>query len=211
MATPIVHVVLTDKIFNKFFINRNKKDFFIGTSFPDIRYLRIIKREKTHFENVKMKDIEKENDFTAGLKFHSILDQIREDFIVKNNAYDLFPNSKLSTLALKLAEDRILYNNTQDWQEYIDYLNEVLVDEINFGLKADDIKKWHELLQQLFSHSPNRQSIQDFASEIFFSNHDINELDKMATQLSANKKLIKIIKNLYANFETLTQNYIKNN
>lgn len=47
MAAPITHVALTEKIFNNIFHNYDKKEFIIGTSFPDIRYLGTIDREKT--------------------------------------------------------------------------------------------------------------------------------------------------------------------
>ncbi|MFA6296473.1 MAG: hypothetical protein WC663_03905 [Patescibacteria group bacterium] len=207
MASPITHIILTAKIFDNFFKDRNKKEFFVGTCLPDIRYLKVIEREKTHFENIKMNDLKKENSFLAGLKFHSIVDQVREDFIVKNNTYKLFPQSRFSLLGLKLAEDRILYNHVQNWQEYIDYFNDILIDEINLGLKKEDIKKWHTMLQQLFSHYPNKKSIQNFSSKIFFSNQDIDEFDKIATQLSTDKKIINIIENLYNNFDTLIKNY----
>jgi len=41
MAAPITHIALTEKIFDKFFKDKKRKDFFIGTLFPDIRYLKI--------------------------------------------------------------------------------------------------------------------------------------------------------------------------
>ncbi|MBU1091681.1 hypothetical protein KKA27_02375 [Patescibacteria group bacterium] len=211
MASPIVHVVLTNKIFNTFFQHHNKKDFFIGTCLPDIRYLKVTERDKTHFQNVNLDKLNKENSFLAGLKFHSILDKVREDYIVLNDTYNLCPESKYSTLALKLLEDRILYNNITNWNECINYLDDILDDEVNLGIKNEDIKKWHSLLQQLFSHQPNKNSIQDFASELFFSNEDINELDKIATELNKNNKVIKIIKNLYINFDSLLIEYKNKN
>ena len=60
MAAPITHIVLTNKIFNKYFSNKEKGDFFIGASFPDIRYLKVIKREKTHFNNITLNEIKLE-------------------------------------------------------------------------------------------------------------------------------------------------------
>ncbi len=77
MATPITHVVLTDKIYNKFFSDKNKKEFFIGTLLPDIRYLKVIERNKTHFENLAISDLKDDDSFLSGMKFHSILDKTR--------------------------------------------------------------------------------------------------------------------------------------
>ena len=44
MGTDITHIVLTEKIYDYLFRNKIKKDFFIGTLFPDIRYLEVIKK-----------------------------------------------------------------------------------------------------------------------------------------------------------------------
>ena len=79
MATPITHVVLAAKIFDNIFKDKIKKDFFIGSLFPDIRYLKVIDRDKSHFENLKLKDLKNDDSFLAGVKFHSIVDIAREN------------------------------------------------------------------------------------------------------------------------------------
>ena len=81
MAAPITHIVLTDKIFQNHFKDKNKADFYTGTVFPDIRYLGVIDRNKTHFKNLKISDVKKETSFWAGFKFHSFLDEAREKFL----------------------------------------------------------------------------------------------------------------------------------
>lgn len=82
MAAPITHVVLTAKIFDNFFQDKVKKDFFIGTLFPDIRYLKVIDRDQTHFSNLSISDLKTEDSFLAGMKFHSMIDVVREKFIL---------------------------------------------------------------------------------------------------------------------------------
>lgn len=72
MAAPITHIVLADKVWAQFLSSFNKNDFFIGTSFPDIRYLKVINREKTHFKNQSINDIKSDDSIIAGIKFHSI-------------------------------------------------------------------------------------------------------------------------------------------
>jgi hypothetical protein len=207
MATPIVHVVLTDKIFDKFFKDKNKKKFFIGTCLPDIRYIRVIDRNKTHFKDVDFYDLGEESSFFSGLKFHSILDKVRENYVVKNNTYDMCPNSKFSPLALKILEERVLYNRVNDWKEYIGYLDEVLLEEKSLGLNDSDVKKWHRLLQENFSQQPTEKSTYDFSSELFFTDQDIREINRIAKKLKSNKKILKIIKNLYDSFESLIERH----
>jgi hypothetical protein len=203
MAAPITHIALTEKIFDKFFKNKKKKDFFIGTLFPDIQYLKVIDRNKTHYNNLVLNDLEKDNSFLTGVKFHSILDIAREKFIVANNVYSLCPESKYITQSLKLLEDEIFYQHIEDWNEYIDYLNEILPDEINFGVAKSDIKKWHLLLQQYFLKQPNKRSITDFILGIDFSQEAADKINIDIEKMRANKKIINIIKNLYKNFDLL--------
>ncbi|MFA6322383.1 MAG: hypothetical protein WCX71_02785 [Candidatus Buchananbacteria bacterium] len=207
MAAPIIHVVLTERVFKDFFSFRDKKIFLVGTCLPDIRYLKVIERNKTHFKNIKIHDLKFEDDFTAGLKFHSIVDQAREDFMVKNDAYGLFNKTKLSVLALKLLEERILYSKINDWPKYIKYFDAIQKEEIDLGLIPNKVKNWHQLLQQLFSHQPNRQSIQDFASNLFFTDEEIDELDRIATELGGHQRIIDIINNLYNDFDKILKDY----
>lgn len=94
---PITHIVLTEKIYNECFSNRNRKLFYIGTFFPDIRYLKVVERDRTHFDNIRLSDLRLESDFNIGLKFHSILDKVREEFVVNNNIYSYCPKSKYIT------------------------------------------------------------------------------------------------------------------
>ena len=65
MAAPITHIALTEKIFDKFFKNKTRKDFFIGTSFPDIRYLKVIDRDKTHYDDLSVADLGNDASFSA--------------------------------------------------------------------------------------------------------------------------------------------------
>lgn len=134
MAAPITHIVLTEKIFDKFFKDKIRKDFFIGTSFPDIRYLKVIDRDKTHYNDLSVLDLGNDESFSAGVKFHSILDHAREKFIVENDTYSLCPKSKYITQSLKILEDEIFYQYTKDWGVYIDYLNEILPIERVYGI-----------------------------------------------------------------------------
>ena len=85
MAAPITHIALTEKIFNNIFHNYDKKEFIIGTSFPDIRYLGTIDREKTHLSVNNLENINDKSSFISGMKFHALVDKVREDFLLSRN------------------------------------------------------------------------------------------------------------------------------
>jgi hypothetical protein len=56
MATPITHIILTEKIYEEHFKDCDKKEFVLGTLLPDIRYLdKSISRESTHSYDVTLK------------------------------------------------------------------------------------------------------------------------------------------------------------
>lgn len=203
MPLPITHIVLTEKVFNKFFKNKTKKDFFIGTLFPDIRYLKVIAKNKTHYTNLSVSTLNKAEPFLAGIKFHSILDQAREKFILENNTYSLCPKSKYITHSLKILEDEIFYRHIKDWKAYIDYLNEILPLEKKYKIAESDLKRWHLLLQRYFSKQPNSQIVDNFALDIGFTKENANEINDNISKMRSNKKITAIIEKLYNNIDLL--------
>lgn len=162
MAAPITHIILTEKVFNKLFKDKIRKDFFIGTSFPDIRYLKVIDRNKTHYHNLSLTDLENDTSFYAGVKFHSILDHTREKFMIENNMYSLCPQSQYITQSLKFLEDEILYPHIKDWAMYRNYLSEILPIEKEYKITEKALIKRHSLLQQYFQKQPNNNSVHNF-------------------------------------------------
>jgi hypothetical protein len=58
MATPITHILLTDKVYEEHFKDCDKKEFFLGTILPDIRYLdKSISRESMHSYDITMEAV----------------------------------------------------------------------------------------------------------------------------------------------------------
>lgn len=100
MAAPITHIILADKIFNRYFADKDKRDFYVGTSFPDIRYMGIIKREKTHFIDLDIKTLQQLPSFEAGMKFHSLVDIVRENYMRSRGVYSILPESPYITQSL---------------------------------------------------------------------------------------------------------------
>ncbi len=203
MAAPITHITLTDKIFDKFFKDKKRKDFFIGTSFPDIRYLKVIERNETHYDNLSVFDLRSDESFLAGVRFHSILDRRREKFIAEKDVFSLCPESKYVTYSLKILEDEIFYQHIKDWDVYIEYLNEILDAEKNYGIAEKDLKNWHFLLQQYFQKKPDNDSTRNLVLSLGFTEEVVVEINQNIAIMKNNKKIIDIIKKLYKNFDSL--------
>jgi hypothetical protein len=203
MATPITHIVLSEKIREKFFPDKVKQDFLIGTSFADIRHLKVIKREETHYNNLKVSDLQSDNSFQAGLKFHSILDLAREKFMVEHKIYELCPKSDYIVTSIKLLEDKLFYNYISNWDEYIKYFDTILSDEIAYNIDKSKLLKWHNILQAYFQIQPNSQSIVKHILRLGYSQEMANEVNANIAIIEKNEQVLAIINKLYQEFENL--------
>jgi hypothetical protein len=203
MAAPITHIALTEKIFDSLFKDKDRKEFFIGTLFPDIRYLNVISRDKTHYTNISVSDLYTDTSFLAGVKFHSIVDKVREQYIINNNIYSLCPKSPYITESLKFLEDEILYPNIQNPISYIEYLEDILSSEIECGINEYDIRKWHTLLQQYLSQKPHKESIAQSLIDTGLKREVANEINQNIDIIKSQDHIISTIKNLYTKFDSL--------
>jgi hypothetical protein len=203
MAAPITHIVLSHKIFKTHFKHHNKKEFFIGTSFPDIRYLWIIDREKTHFTITSLPSQTKTSSFMAWIEFHSFVDHIREKYILQCNTYALCPQSKYITHSLKILEDLIFYKHINDRKLFCDYFNQILASERNFWIDDKYIKFRHKTLQAYFAQEPNEESILWFIENIWLNTEIAHEIYQNVCIIKQNKHIISILNWFYTDFENL--------
>jgi len=201
MAAQITHMVLADKLFDRFFKNRKRKDFFIGNAFPDIRFLAGIERKKTHFSDLKISN--HDSDFLAGMKCHALVDKIREECAQEKGLYSFFAPNKETKRASKFMEDVLLYHQISDWSSVINYFDDVLVEEVEFGISKQDVKEWHTILQQYFSAKPTRTAIQKFCQSIHFSAQTITQIDDFLNEWNVREQLKQSLSNLYDGFESL--------
>jgi len=152
MAAPIAHIFLAMQMlagpFDGLF---NEIEFIVGTSFPDIRYLKVISRDETHFCNVTLDDIVQEKDsFKAGMLFHSFVDEQREAYILAHKFYSKIPSFRFVTQSLKFAEDEIL-RTLFDSSEYSSYFDEILEQEKAYPINIKHIQTWHRFLGEYCS------------------------------------------------------------
>lgn len=204
MATPITHIVLAKELLDTQPNSFSKKDFLIGTSFPDIRHLGVIERDKTHNPEVTLNEVlNTTNSFQSGLLFHSLVDEVREKFIQDNDIYSLVPKSKYIILALKLVEDEILFHRIDNWREITEYMNVVLDEEMVFQIEKDNLKRWHTLLRDYFSRKPTKDTRERFFMAIGFNKETIEEIEKIVSLVKKNEKAMEILKNVYSDFNSL--------
>jgi hypothetical protein len=206
MANQITHIVLAERISNQFFNNFDRKDFLVGTVFPDIRYLKIIDRKDTHFEKITLQDVlDEKNSFTAGLKYHSLVDEVRERYMIEKNIYAHISSSKYITHALKTYEDEILYSNVTDWNEIIPYFDQIFPEETALTNQIDQIKKWHRLLQNYFRELPSDISRQDFVLNLDFTREIATEINELIRKLKQIPQVRDIILGFYEKWDMMVR------
>lgn len=203
MAASATHVVLTDKIYQQHFSDKNKRDFFLGTVLPDIRYLGKIDRDITHFTNLNLEDIKREESFLAGLHFHSLLDLTRDKFITESGLYDWYPDMKNLTRSIKLLEDEMLYAHVREWSVYLDYLEQIIPAEILGGLSEATVQKWHQILHNYWRQPPCADTHAGFMSAIGFASSTIAEDNKEVEILRKDKRVLDLVESLYRHFDEL--------
>lgn len=162
MAGPVAHIFCALALFSHE-SDSFKKPFIIGTSLPDIRYLGVIEREKTHTQTViTIHDVlNSKTPFKAGFLFHSLVDQRREEFYEKNGLYDSLENFQGRSQLMKIYEDIYLYDKLENMPTILSYFDHVMYDEIYLQLEYKHLASWHSILQHYLVKKQNLQSLED--------------------------------------------------
>lgn len=203
MAAPTTHIVLAEKVWSKFFGEKDRGKFMVGTSFPDIRYLGVIDRDKTHFEKIELSEIMSCKSFEAGMKFHSLVDRIREKFVTDAGMYDLFIDSPYKTQAMKLFEDKLLAKKIGDRVVTAGYFKTIYDEERQYGIEEIQIIKWHEMLNNYFLSTENNTSVSSFIGAIKVPEGALGEILRVIDNIRSVEKVTKIVSDLYEGFDEL--------
>ncbi len=157
-AAPIMHAYVAkiwlDKLGAK---NQDQAAFYVGTLFPDIRYLGQCKRKNTHFKKVTLAEVQAQpNSFYKGLKLHSWLDETREKFAVEYGVYQHLEGipKKHRASFLKFLEDELIFKKV-DWQKVKSSLSNTYVYQEEFGADPKSLFIWHNFLKIYFSFPPS--------------------------------------------------------
>lgn len=164
-AGPITHVALGEKwlkLVAPDYTEDQKKEFLLGTVFPDIRYLGVIKREKTHYKGVTLESVRKaDTPFKQGMLFHSYVDEFREKWVrekgIDKKLTDISPQQQRTFL--KIIEDQILYSE-YSWGFFRQYLMTIPHEEREYGIEDKALNEWHTGLTLYFTASPELLLVQ---------------------------------------------------
>jgi len=163
MPAPILHIALSLLIL-PFLPGKNPREFIIGASFPDIRYLGVIERCVSHKAHPSWHSIEKEpSSFKAGMEFHALVDVMHDEYMAKHNVYGLLPMECRRPNYLKFFEDMLIYHTIENtmWRTIARYFDGILKEELALVKNIDAIKIWHNNIQQYIRIPPTKHSIKN--------------------------------------------------
>lgn len=158
-AGMISHAILTDHFFRSHpeYTEEEKSAFRSGTLFADIHFITDLNKEDTYFPEVTIEDVLNEpSPFVAGMKFHSLVDDIRENFVDLGDHLKLLSDLKIKNhdTYLKFLEDEIVYLSLDKgpWKKCAYNIHP---DELEWGIDKAKLDRWHYLLNLSFNYYPS--------------------------------------------------------
>lgn len=210
MSAPLSHIVFANKLFKKIKPISDLQVFYIGVCFPDIRYLGIIDKDKTHWKITNLNELNQGTDFERGIKCHILVDLIRASYMKKANIKSIAPDSEFSSMVIKFHEDQIRAKDFSA-QEIAEHLNKIVEDEYSFNINENDLKKWHELIRKYLLSNYDEQSILNLTNQFIRSEHISSEVKRILPLIKKNSEIIAILEDFYKNFDTILDAYINKN
>jgi hypothetical protein len=166
LACPIAHIFVAQKVRSEGELGIKDFPAFVrGNSFNDIRYLGVISRRQTHIRRIKWQmAVAERNSFYKGMLMHSLLDRAREGFMVKNDIYRFGPKKGIDLRGpiIKLAEDLVLYDHVEIWQEIIPMFDVVDTEAVDLAVSKEDVGKWQQILKGYVSGKPQGDQLTKF-------------------------------------------------
>jgi len=199
MASQITHIRYGEKVLDLFLKDKEVDEgkFYIGTVFPDIRYLKVIERDKTHPDNPTIEGLKEiTSSFDLGIYTHALVDKERERTITRLGLYEVLPKDSTTAYAAKFLEDEITYPLFKDWPELVLYLDDIFEEETRLVPK-EAATKWHKMLQDYFDSPPDTSSVVRLAKDLGFDKKLIQDVIKRVEEVRSNSKAVEIIKATY--------------
>lgn len=161
MPWPATHILVAEKVFDRYFSHLNMTAFIVGTSFPDIRYPARIDRDITHFPPFALSSIQAQESFQAGVLFHSLVDSIWNAYIHSKNEtlFSVVPHSRATFHAMKVLQDQFLYPLSDHWLQTVAMFTEIQPEESAFGVSPEGIQQWHQVLSGYLIKPPEKTDL----------------------------------------------------
>jgi hypothetical protein len=163
MPAPILHIALALLVL-PLLPDKNPREFIVGAGFPDIRYLGVIERQKSHKTNPSWHSIKRErSSFKAGMEFHALVDIMHDDYMSRHNVYHIMPKEcRRNPNFLKFFEDLLVHQTIDKttWKNVAEYFNVPLKEELALVNNTHAINIWHDSIKRYIATKPTPHSVQ---------------------------------------------------
>ncbi len=216
-AAPLFHATIGQMWIDHFeqYSEEQKKAFMLGTLFPDIRYMAKISRTKTHEKGLTITDlIEIKDPFTKGMKLHSYVDEVRDNYVDKHLLPPGYRHLAYAPqIRIKVLEDEVLYSqNRCDKKAICTFLSTPIKEEEIHGVTPQVIQQWHEHMTESFTGSPSENlpgHIEREEGHGAISLNSTKELNEYVQKYRDDPIVIAHTNALMAHFEKLFTDYKK--
>lgn len=209
MPSPITHIVLADKVYDEHFSRFDKRQFFVGTSLPDIRYVAGLDRKATHHSDWRI--IDGDSAFSAGVKLHLMVDIIFDQFMKRFGIFDFSKRDDPAIRVFKLFLDELLYDKVSYWPEIAEWMRSVPYDEIDSGLAdRESVDKWYGALGDYFASGPDNDSRRKL-SAVVIAGADIDKANAMVAKMRNDNGLTGLAGAFYERFDALLREMVTAN
>ncbi len=209
MPSVLTHLFLADKAHDKYCSFKNKQELLIGSVFPDIRKLNILKRHQTHTTKVEQQALKSASAFYTGYYHHNILDiALRQDPIVTEYLQKFINEFNITWYyaytGLTLYIDKLILDNFKvPIVKYKKAFKNILNEEINFDKKLtkSHLQKWHTLIIEFLTILPKDIN----SAQVLLQQWNTSNTNKFATEIlrafkefdKQNKQVQKYFQNFY--------------
>lgn len=160
MPAPVTHILLALSVL-PLLPDKDPKEFILGTSFPDIRYLKVIDRNTTHDPKPSwQKVVQEKSSFKAGMELHALADKIHDKYMLRKKVYASLPaGCRQSSSYLKFFEDILLYTHCNTWQHLMSYFDTISQDSRQFIDQDAIIESWQYGIKRYIAQQPTPEDV----------------------------------------------------
>ena len=207
MPGPVTHIILNDIVFDRCFPEKDRRLLYLGTLFPDIRYLGVIGREQTHPAVSSLKEMAGQSDFYAGIAFHALADHIKREYMAAHQPAKPRAAGLNSGFLLKLAEDVHAYTYRSNWQPIAGYLDLIPEEAAAFGVSRTQMVAWHRLLKQYLSKPPDPEFMISLARQTGIQPAAGNQPMPTLDEIQNNQAVAALVADFFGQFDSLVSEH----
>ncbi len=209
-AAPGMHIYLAGKLLENIKPAPEVfKPLYVGTLWPDIRYLNSVRRVQTHDKKVSLnalKSVTAENAFEVGKKLHAYVDEVREKFAVSYGIYNLIADvpQKYQKTFLKFIEDEIIWDKLNRAEISRALQNTYPQEEAQGHVSKMEVLLWHGVLMYYFQQRPVEIFLKAPQVQEKFFRVPAKELErwcKLLEDKSQDPRLIEYVESLLNHFD----------